>query len=366
MPIYMDLHILPGVKARDVAEAHRRDLLIQNDHRCNCMTYWIDEKRGNVFCLIEAPGKEAVEEMHRLAHGLIPHRIIEVNDTLVESFLGRISDPEDAVIESNGLKVFAEPSFRTLLLIEPQDPVLLEHEAGKDKAKEVLHTQRYIIRNELATHSGSEAEHDRSAFIASFNSSSKALACAMQIKKQLSRSGKNSGIRMGLHAGEPIAKTEKLFGDTIEFGLRMCSIAKPNQILMSSTVRELVSKDLQEIEETIQALNQQEEKLLDVLFDTLEKNWQDPEFNVSDYGQNLTMSPSQVYRKTIALTGYSPNALLKEYRLEKAKDLMKKKSYNIAQITFDAGFSSPSYFTKCFKKKYGILPLTYLELAKNA
>jgi AraC-like DNA-binding protein len=362
----MDLHILPGVKARDVAEAHRRDLLIQNDHRCNCMTYWIDEKRGNVFCLIEAPGKEAVQEMHRLAHGLIPHRIIEVNDTLVESFLGRISDPGDAVVDSDGLKVFADPSFRTLLLIESHDPVLLAHEAGNDKAKEVLHTQRYIIRNELANHSGNEAEHDRHAFIASFHSSSKALACAIQIKKQLSRSGKNSGIRMSLHAGEPIANTEKLFGDTIEFGWRMCSIAKPNQILMSSAVRDLVSKDLQDMDEPVKALNQSEERLLEVLFDTLEKNWQDPEFNVAEYGQSLAMSASQVYRKTIALTGYSPNALLKEYRLEKARELMKKKPYNIAQITFDSGFSSPSYFTKCFKKKYGILPLTYLEMAKNA
>ena len=82
----MDLHILPGVKARDVAEAHRRDMLIQQDHDCKCMTYWIDEKRGNVFCLIEAPAKEAVEEMHNKAHGLIPNRIIEVNSMLIKYF----------------------------------------------------------------------------------------------------------------------------------------------------------------------------------------------------------------------------------------------------------------------------------------
>ena len=50
-------------------------------------------KEENIFCLIEAPEKEAVEEMHRRAHGLIPNKIIEVNSTLVESFLGRIYDP---------------------------------------------------------------------------------------------------------------------------------------------------------------------------------------------------------------------------------------------------------------------------------
>ena len=88
----MDLHILPGVKARDVAEAHLKDMLIQEDHACICMTYWIDEKRGNVFCLIDAPDKDAVIAMHNKAHGLVPNRIIEVNNTIVESFLGRISD----------------------------------------------------------------------------------------------------------------------------------------------------------------------------------------------------------------------------------------------------------------------------------
>jgi hypothetical protein len=80
MPIYMDVHIVPGVKARDVAEAHRKDLLHQEEHGCQCMTYWIDEQRESIFCLIEAPEKEAVEEMHRRAHGLIPNKIIEVNN----------------------------------------------------------------------------------------------------------------------------------------------------------------------------------------------------------------------------------------------------------------------------------------------
>ena len=64
MPIYMDVHIVPGVKSKDVAEAHRRDLLHQDEYGCKCMTYWIDEGRESIFCLIDAPTKGAVEEMH--------------------------------------------------------------------------------------------------------------------------------------------------------------------------------------------------------------------------------------------------------------------------------------------------------------
>src|SRR5215212_897421 len=128
MPIYMDVHIVPGVKASGVAEAHRQDLLHQEEYGCKCMTYWIDESRETVFCLIEAPTKEAVIEMHNTAHGLTPNKIIEVNNTVVESFLGRIYDPEEAETTADGLKVFHDPSLRILLVTKINDPVLLQHQ----------------------------------------------------------------------------------------------------------------------------------------------------------------------------------------------------------------------------------------------
>jgi AraC-like DNA-binding protein len=106
----------------------------------------------------------------------------------------------------------------------------------------------------------------------------------------------------------------------------------------------------------------QDESLLQLLYSILEENWQDADFDITDYCRATAMSTSQLYRKTISLTGLSPNILLKEFRLEKAKELMKKQRYNIAQITFDSGFTSASYFTKCFKKKYGLLPMAYLDL----
>ncbi len=109
-------------------------------------------------------------------------------------------------------------------------------------------------------------------------------------------------------------------------------------------------------------LSPQDEALLASLYSILENNWQNADFDLDNYCQSMAMSKSQLYRKTIALTGLSPNFLVKEFRLEKAKDLMKKQRYNISQITFDSGFTSPSYFTKCFKKKYGLLPMSYIEL----
>jgi AraC-like DNA-binding protein len=360
----MDIHIVPGVKAKGVAEAHQKDLVHQEEYGCKCMTYWIDEKRESVFCLIDAPYKEAVQEMHSKAHGLIPNKIIEVDSTIVESFLGRIYDPEEAQISSDGLKVFSEPSFRILLVTKITDPVLLKHKVGNERADELLNIHNNIIRKNLAQHAGREAEHEGSGFIISFSSAAKAVACALAIQKEMNDAvAKELGCKIAINAGEPISKSNKLFGDTIQFALNMCSIARDAEIAIASSVKDLVAKDIfQSKGKLFLSLPPQDESLLTLLFNKLEENWQDADFDLADYCKATAMSSSQLYRKTISLTGLSPNLLLKDFRLEKAKELMGKQHYNIAQITFDSGFTSASYFTKCFKKKYGLLPMAYLEM----
>src|SRR5664279_4527746 len=364
MPIYMDVHIVPGVKAKDVAEAHSKDLIHQVEHRCKCMTYWIDEERDSIFCLVEAPDKQAVEEMHRKAHGLIPNKIIEVNNTLVTSFLGRIYDPESVEISKDGLKVFSDPSFRILLVTKTTDPNLLRHQLGAEEANQLLESHNNIIRKNLSQQGGREAEHVASGFIISFSSAAKAVACALAIQKDMQDAhGDAFSFRIAINAGEPVEKSNQLFGDTIQFAENMCSIAGNFQIAIASSVRELVSKDFfQNKRKNFLTLPPQDESLLELLFSKLEENWQDADFDITEYCHATAMSVSQLYRKTISLTGLSPNLLLKEFRLEKAKELMKKQRYNIAQITFDSGFTSASYFTKCFKKKYGLLPMAYLDL----
>src|SRR5665213_3651320 len=94
MPIYMDRHdVSDTVTAEHVAQLHQEDLKIQHQFGCRGLTYWFDDNRKIAFCLIEAPNAGAIERMHNTAHGQVPHRIIEVNAKVVESFLGRIEDP---------------------------------------------------------------------------------------------------------------------------------------------------------------------------------------------------------------------------------------------------------------------------------
>ena len=366
MPIYMDVHTVPGVKARDVAEAHTKDLLHQDEYACKCMTYWIDEQRETIFCLIEAPDKTAVEEMHRKAHGLVPNKVVEVRPALVESFLGRIYDPQDAEISDDGLKVFSDPSYRILLVTRINDPVLLKYNSGAEKINELLTLHNNIVRKNLAQFGGSEVEHGGNGFIISFVSASKAVSCALAIQKDMQDADVGLlGFRIGINGGEPLGKTNKLFGDTIQLAGRLSAIAKDRKIAMASSIKKLVAKDqFENNDNNFFSLSPQDEICLESLFNKLEENFHDPDFDVDDYCQAMAMSKSQLYRKTIALTGLAPNLLLKDFRLEKAKELMKKQHYNISQITFDSGFASPSYFTKCFKKKYGLLPMAYIDLLK--
>ena len=80
MVLYMDVHNLPGVNAKDVAEAHIKDLQTQEKHSVKYLRYWVDEQEGKVFCLVDAPDAEAANRVHREAHGLVADEIYKVEE----------------------------------------------------------------------------------------------------------------------------------------------------------------------------------------------------------------------------------------------------------------------------------------------
>ena len=81
MPLYMDTHEkVDGLTAEAVAGAHKRDLEVQQKHGARYLKYWFNENDGRVYCLVEAPSKEAAVEVHREAHGLLADEIVEVKE----------------------------------------------------------------------------------------------------------------------------------------------------------------------------------------------------------------------------------------------------------------------------------------------
>jgi signal transduction histidine kinase/ligand-binding sensor domain-containing protein/DNA-binding response OmpR family regulator len=95
---------------------------------------------------------------------------------------------------------------------------------------------------------------------------------------------------------------------------------------------------------------------IEKVLDFIGKNISDSNLGVEILSNEFNLSRSQFYRKIKALTGVSANELIRKIRLEKAKQLLKTGNYNVNEVTYKIGFSSPSYFTKCFKSEYGYLP----------
>jgi Protein of unknown function (DUF4242) len=100
MPLYMDRHNTVDATREVIAAAHERDLAIQGKYGVRFITYWVDEVRSKVFCLVDAPNKEALQKVHDEAHGGIANEIIEVDPAVVEAFLRRGTDPPP--IDSEG------------------------------------------------------------------------------------------------------------------------------------------------------------------------------------------------------------------------------------------------------------------------
>jgi hypothetical protein len=81
MPLFMDIHkVGDGLTMEDVAKAHQADLATQGDYDVNYLRYWVDEAKGEIFCLVEAPDAEAANTVHREAHGLVADEIFQVQE----------------------------------------------------------------------------------------------------------------------------------------------------------------------------------------------------------------------------------------------------------------------------------------------
>ncbi len=370
MPIFMDRHDIKGVTAEDVAKVHQKDLEIQHLYNCRGLTYWFDEERGTAFCLVEAPDRQSLKAMHDDAHGMVPHQIIEVDDSLVEAFLGRIEDPEPAEdIADLGIHAFEDPAFRSIMIIELKDAALIPTETGLTKAREIFRELNNTIRDSIERHGGRVVNHTYHKFTAVFASISNSVECSVNIQERvMSLNHPFSGVTVhpgiGINAGEPVTESDQFFGETVLFAERLSYIAGQGQIRVSSDVSEHYKKEnLKDLSEKrfLDTLNSQEENFLGRLMDATEEIWNKDGFNVQNYCSLMGESKSQLYRNLKRLTGRSATEFMKEFRLKQALNTMKEKPDNISQIAYETGFNNPSYFSKCFKERYGLLPSEFIE-----
>ncbi len=367
MPIYMDRHdVSETVTAENVAQLHQADLKIQDKFKCRGLTYWFDENRKTAFCLVEAPNKAAIKEMHDFAHGDVPHRIIEVDDSIVESFLGRIEDPVKA--QKTELNIINDPAFRIIMVVRFKDFSI--NNSLFEKENQALVKINNDIQKIILKLKGRIVKQNSKDFLISFTSVTNAVLVALEIQSKFERDLKKSvtfNLKIVLGGGVPVAEKEGLFEDTIEMVDAMCKFMK-GQIIITNEVKDLYeSENLNKSIDVkfFNVLMASDEKFLINLMNCIEKNWNKTDLKANDFCKQLGHSKSRLYRKMMFLTGKSPNTFIKEYRLNMALKLLNEKFDNISEIAFKTGFNSPTYFSKCFKETFGILPSNYTKEAIN-
>ncbi len=103
-----------------------------------------------------------------------------------------------------------------------------------------------------------------------------------------------------------------------------------------------------------------DEEFLQKLNDIIQTNLHNPDFSIDDMADTFNMSRSSFYRKIKGVLDLTPNEYLRLERLKKAAQLLKEGESRVNEICYIVGFNSPSYFSKCFQKQFGVLPKDFL------
>ena len=246
MPLYMDIHELGGaVTPEEVAKAHAKDVEVQRKYGVEYSKYWVNEKAGKIFCLVNAPNAEAAEHVHREAHGMLAEKIIEVQPELAEGFLGGVeTNAAGAAIFPGGAADARDPGIRTVLFTDIADSTTLTQSLGDEAALALLGVHDAIVRDALSSSGGREVKHTGDGIMASFISTAGAVRCGIKIQRELAKHAEANPeralkVRVGAAAGEPVEQQNDLFGSTVQLAARLCAHAQPEQILVSNAIAEL-------------------------------------------------------------------------------------------------------------------------------
>lgn len=243
MPLFLDRHDLGGLTAADVAEAHRRDLAVQDKYSACFMTYWFDSDRGTAFCLVEAPDAETAMKVHEEAHGGVAAQIIPVDLSAVQAFLGRIADP--AIASASEVPI-AEPALRAIMFTDIVNSTEMTHRLGETRAVEMVRAHDAVVRRALEKVGGREVKHMGDGIMAAFDEAVAAVECSRAIMRGLedfnAKSDESLNVRIGVHAGEPVRDSNDLFGTTVQMAARICADAAIDAVVISDAVRELIGE----------------------------------------------------------------------------------------------------------------------------
>ncbi|MDZ7692776.1 MAG: AraC family transcriptional regulator [Balneolaceae bacterium] len=200
------------------------------------------------------------------------------------------------------------------------------------------------------------------SIVAVFETPGKVLQYAHEIQKELLNDRKKPDrekldiiFNIGISVGQSLSEKEGFFVEAIRMSQRLCLIAGENEIITSKLFEELCDvNETMKKHISLRTIKPSEQEFLDSLLDIVENHLSDHEFGVDYLSRIMGVSRPQLYRKVTAFTGRSPVTFIRVIRLNKALSLIKENKYNLSEIALEIGYNSPSYFSKCFRDKYGV------------
>ncbi len=254
-----------------------------------------------------------------------------------------------------------------------------------DKTKQQYET---ILKKAIAQFRGQPVKNDKEGYCAWFDGPIRAVHCALVIRQNIK--ALHLQTKIGLHSDScQITSEDYITGDAVNIAQRIRANTKRNTILISQSVKDLItgsgisylheqelslssalgSYHVFEIDEQdfgsaadSTAPLAQSHSLLDSVLESIQSNLSNDQYSVDIMCTEVGMSERQLQRKLKSIANKSPNQMIRSYRLHKAKDLLSKQTGGVSEVAFKTGFNSVSYFSKCFKKEFGLVPTELFQV----
>ena len=352
----MDIHTVDSddFSVEDVVKAHMEDLAIQERFGVIQIKYWVNVEAKTLFCLMEGPNKEACNEVHKESHGNTACNIIEVSDDEFNLYLGVGKNVNDLAYTYSGE---IDTGYRTILLLSIADLT------GK--------YSHYIneIDRIIDQHKGVPILQPDDDIMVSFIFASNAILCAKAIGKLLRSIPDNIEFTLSLVSGRPVDEVgNNMFEETKKKVRYMCSLGSKKTMYIDSETKILSDKERISSKigiDDFKVVQNEDFIFLFQLFDILDEKLDNPDFKSESLNELLGLSKSRTYRKIISFIGIAPGQLIQELRLRKSLRSLKQNGKTIAEIAFDLGFNSPTYYARVFKKRFYITPTYFTNISKN-
>lgn len=264
------------------------------------------------------------------------------------------------------------------LLYQPSDVL------SRFNEQEVVEQCAKYIQENAHQYRGHIRLNQGSQYVLSFEGPSKAIHCALAIRQAIHSF--HVQVKAGVHIGDSqFDKNHSTDGNTFIVARKLLEIAANNEILVTRTVQHLLSgsgldfisrgtMSLSDLDDSIDIMlvedvmaeedavlpsspeSNKNHSFLENILQSIENHLADEQFGVETLCKEVGMGQRQLQRKLKSIANKTPNQMIRSVRLHRAKELILNKKEGVSEAAFRTGFTSLSYFAKCFKKEFGILP----------